>query len=94
MKFETILNLVSPEFAQHSPLADKTMFVFDHKDRKLTSLKFYDGYSITDQSKEALIKFCERTDRNTEFFIVYLFTDSICIYDELKGFKLRLYRVS
>jgi hypothetical protein len=93
MKFEIILNLVGS--TTNSKLADKPIFVFDHKDRKLTELKFYDGYSITEDSKNALKKFSENcNENNITYFIVKFLQDSIIIYDHNHNFLLSLARAS
>lgn len=95
MKFEIILNLVSSNFAKNSSLAEVPITVFDNKDRQLEELRFYDGYSITKHSKDNLRMFCEKYNgANPKSFIVKIFLDSVCIYDENQNFKLKLERLS
>lgn len=93
MKFEFVLNLVNPDYAKNSPLADKKIFIYDHKNRLMDDFTLCDGYSITENSKEALKTFCEKTNPDcVRFFVIRLDTDSICIYDEFRVFKLKIDR--
>lgn len=92
MKFGIILKL--SEKSSNSPLCDKPMFVFDNKGRKLTSLNFYKGYSLTEQSKQDLFEFSENNEKEITYFIVKLWNDSIIIYDENHNLLLKLDRVS
>ena len=82
MTFEFILNLIDSNYAKNSPLANKKVFVYDSKNRLMEDFTFYDGYSITEESK------------TLRFFVVRLYEDSICIYDEFRGFIIKLDRAS
>lgn len=95
MTFEFILNLIDSNYAKNSPLANKKVFVYDNKDRLTKDFKFYDGYSITEESKVALKKFCESPKSDSfRFFVVRIHENFICIYDEFRDFLFILNRAS
>ena len=95
MTFEFILNLIDSNYSKNSPLANKKVFIYDSKNRLMEDFTFYDGYSITEESKTVLKKFCEsQKSESLRFFVVRLYEDSICIYDEFRGFIIKLDRAS
>lgn len=98
-KFGTILTLLDSKDSTPSTkfpeFAEKTIFVYDNKDRKIDTLSFYSGYSITENAKNSLLNFCNTYNKERiTFFIIKLTLNSIIIYDQNKKFLLNLERAT